>query len=169
MAAIPTATPSPTPIPTAPPTATPSPTPIPTATPTATPSPTPIPTATPTSVPTATPTVTPTATPTITPTVTPTASPSPTEEPVEPVITASYDDGAVIGEVSVDKNLRYKLYIAEYNPDNALIGIKISDEILQQENIQGFNYEYERISGDSQLRLFIWDEKQRPLFDYIEL
>ena len=166
-AAIPTATPSPTPIPTATPTATPSPTPIPTATPTMTP--TASPTMTPTATPTMTPTATPTMTPTITPTVTPTASPSPTEEPVEPGITASYEDGAVIGEVSVDKSVRYKLYIAEYNPDNALIGIKISDEILQQENIQGFNYEYERISRDSQLRLFIWDEKQRPLFNYIEL
>jgi hypothetical protein len=50
----PTATPSPTPVPTAPPTATPSPTPVPTAPPTATPKPPPTntPTPTPTSAPT---------------------------------------------------------------------------------------------------------------------
>ena len=97
LAAIPTATPTPTttPTPTPVPTTTPTPTPVPTATPTptttptpthvptTTPTPTPVPTATPTPtpVPTATPTPTPVPTVTPTPTPVPTATPTPTLVP----------------------------------------------------------------------------------------
>jgi len=69
------ATPTPTPAPTATPVPTPTPTPKPTATPT------PKPTATPTPGPTATPTPAPTATPTPGPTATPVATPTPTPKP----------------------------------------------------------------------------------------
>ncbi len=78
-----TPTPTRTPTPTVPPTATPTRTPTPTATPvpTATPTPTPAPTATRTPTPTLAPTATPTPTVGATSTPTPTATPAPTVTP----------------------------------------------------------------------------------------
>ena len=78
-----TATPTPTPAPTATPTPTPAPTatPTPTPAPTATPTPTPAPTATPTPTPAPTATPTPTPAPTATPTPAPTGTPTPTPAP----------------------------------------------------------------------------------------
>lgn len=112
----PTATVSPSQIPTATPTVIPTPSSIPTPTPAVTPTPSSIPTPTPTSTvtpsPTATPTTEPTATPTTEPTATPTIEPTPTPTP-----TSTPEPSNIINKTikiaNVDRN------------DNPAQGIKI--------------------------------------------
>lgn len=98
LAALPTATPTASPLPTATPrpTTTPTASPLPTKTSTLTPTPTasatPTPTSSPTSAPTHTPTPSPTQTPTVTPTNTPTFTPTPTISPWPRVAIAQADN-----------------------------------------------------------------------------
>jgi hypothetical protein len=140
----PTATPTPTPLPTDTPTPTPVPTDTPTPAPTDTPTPTPIPTDTPTPTPTPTTTSTPTPTPTRTATPTPTITNTPTPQPLDFTISSDCTSGGRIlantfvgGSGQYDKTVNY--YYTENDALNSVSWMQLANPNVFTANTVGFD------------------------------